>query len=204
MKSLGQNTLPNQLGERGIVSQASFDRPSPRGDFEAMARRRFQDPRLELVGDWYEIRVYEDEYINGRRIRKRKRVKLAPASMPIREVKKVKEEYLRPLNQGLVAVGSAMKFEEYVNTVYVPTEMPLLASSTQERYGGILKNYLVPTFGDRCLRELTPVVLQQYISGFKIKDSGQKTEEAVKKEVTDAFDRASVVKIRVVLSSFLR
>lgn len=124
--------------------------------------------------------------------------------MPIREVKKVKEEYLRPLNQGLVAVGSAVTFEEYVNTVYVPTEMPLLASSTQERYGGILKNYLVPTFGDRCLRELTPVALQQYISGFKIKDSsGQKTEEAEKKGVTDALERASVVKIRVVLSSCL-
>ena len=60
-----------------------------------MARRRFQDPRLELVGEWYEIRVYEDEYVNGRRIRKRKRVKLAPASMPIREVQKVRAEYLR-------------------------------------------------------------------------------------------------------------
>ena len=95
MKPLGHNTPPNQPEERGIVSQASFDRPSPRGDFEAMARRRFQDPRLELVGEWYEIRVYEDEYVNGRRIRKRKRVKLAPASMPIREVQKVRAEYLR-------------------------------------------------------------------------------------------------------------
>src|SRR3974390_1737040 len=93
MKSLGHNTTPTQLRERGIVS--CFDRPSPRGDFEAMARRRFQDPRLELVGEWYEIRVYEDEYVNRRRIRKRKRVKLAQASMPIREVQKVRAEYLR-------------------------------------------------------------------------------------------------------------
>jgi hypothetical protein len=148
--------------------------------------------------------VYEDEYFNARRIRKRKRVKLALASMPIREVKKVRDEYLRPLNQGLVAVGSAITFEEYLNTVYVPTEMPLLASSTQERYGGVLKNYLMPTLGDRCLRELTPVVLQQYISGFKIKDSsGQKTEAAAEKGMTDALERESVDKIRDVLSSSL-
>jgi integrase len=82
--------------------------------------------------------------------------------------------------------------------------MPLLASSTQERYGGVLKNYLMPTLGDRCLRELTPVVLQQYISGFKIKDaSGQKTEAAAEKGMTDALERESVDKIRDVLSSSL-
>ena len=155
---------------RGIVSaEASFDRPSPKGDFEAMARRRFQDPEPELVGNWWQIRVYQDEYSNGRRTRKRKRIRIAPASMPVREVQKLKAEYLRPLNQGLISAGSATSLESFVRSVYMTTALPLMASSTQGRYRGIIENYLVPAFGALCLRDLTPLTLQQYISGFEIK-----------------------------------
>src|ERR1051326_1050906 len=157
--------IPSRL-DRGILSEASFDRPSPRGDFEAMARRRFQDPELEQVGNWWQIRIYQDEYSNGRWIRRRKRIKLAPATMPVREVQKIKAEYLRPLNQGLVTAGSATMFEDYIRNVYTTTELPLLASSTQERYSGIIANYLIPTFGGFCLREMTSLTLQKYISGF--------------------------------------
>jgi hypothetical protein len=106
------------------------------------------------------MRVYRDEYINGRRVRKRKRIRLAPASMPVREVQKVKAEYLRPLNQGLISAGSATPFEGFVNTVYKTTALPLLASSTQDRYRGIVDLYLIPTFGSLCLRDLTPLTLQ--------------------------------------------
>lgn len=133
-----------------------------------MARRRFQDPDLELVGKWWQIRIYQDEYSDGRRIRRRKRIRLAPASMPVREVQKLKAEFLRPLNQGLVSEGSATTFETYVHTVYRNTEMPLLASSTQDRYNGIIGGYLIPEFGELCLRQLTPLALQRYISGFRI------------------------------------
>src|SRR5437764_4386220 len=153
MKSPTQKPAPPGAGERGILIEAIFDRPSPRGDFEAMAKRRFQDPKPELVGNWWEIRVYQDENLNGRRIRKRKRIRIAPASTPVREVQKIKAEYLRPMNQGLVTVGSVTTFENYIETVYNVTELPLMATSTQSRYRGIVDNYLVPTFGTLCLRE---------------------------------------------------
>src|SRR5580692_11883720 len=93
-----------QLGETHgtLLGKTSFDRPSLRGELEAMAKRRFQDPEPEVVGNWWQIRVYRDEYVNGRRVRKRTRIRLAPASMPVREVQKIKAEYLRPLNQGLI------------------------------------------------------------------------------------------------------
>ena len=133
-----------------------------------MARRRFQDPELEQVGNWWQIRIYQDEYVNEEWIRRRKRIKLAPATMPVREVQKIKAEYLRPLNQGLVTAGSATMFEDYVRNVYSTTELPLLASSTQERYSGIIANYLIPTFGSFCLREMTSLTLQKYISGFQV------------------------------------
>jgi len=102
---------------RVTVVEASFDRPLQTGELEAMARRRYQDPEPELVGNWWQIRVYRDEYVNGRRIRKRKRIRLAPASMAVREVQKLKSEYLRPLNQGLISEGAATPFESFVRSV---------------------------------------------------------------------------------------
>lgn len=169
-----------------------------------MAKRRFQDPEPEVVGNWWQIRVYRDEYVNGRRVRKRTRIRLAPVSMPVREVQKIKAEYLRPLNQGLISAGSATPFEGFVNNVYNTTALPLLASSTQARYRGIVDLYLVPTFGSLCLRDLTPLTLQKYISGFQISepdDIKQRNPEGdgAKKHLS----RESVDKIRDVLSSVL-
>jgi integrase len=188
-------------GQRDIVGAASFDRPSTE-DFNAMARRRFQDPDLELVGKWWQIRIYQDEYSNGRRIRRRKRIRLAPASMPVREVRKLKAEYLRPLNQGLISEGSATTFETYVSNIFTTTEIPLLASSTRSRTEGIIDNYLIPEFGSLCLRQLTPLTMQRYISAFPIQGGGD-NPPAMKSAVRKGLARESVDKIRDVLSSIL-
>ena len=169
-----------------------------------MAKRRYQDPEPEVVGNWWQVRVYRDEYSDGRRIRKRIRIRLAPASMPVREVQKIKAEYLRPLNQGLISAGSAMPFESFAETVYITTALPLMASSTQDRYRGIIDNYLVPTFGSLCLRDLTPLTLQKYLSGFEIRepqDNKQKNPEPPSKK--KRLSRESVDKVRDVLSSVL-
>ena len=169
-----------------------------------MAKRRFQDPHLEQVGNWWEIRVYEDEYSNGRRIRKRKRIRLAPVDMPVREVQKLKAEHLRPLNQGLISAGSATTLESFARDVYIATELPLMASSTQDRYQGIVDNYLVPAFGGLCLRDLTPLTLQRYISGFVITNpDAPKAEDSKENEAKKQLSRESVDKIRDVLSSVL-
>ncbi len=52
-----------------------------------------------------------------------------------------------------------------METVYKSTLLPLLANSTRNRYEGVIKNYLMPAFGSKCLRDLTPLTLQQYFSG---------------------------------------
>src|ERR1700674_586509 len=170
MSSRGHKSTPHAPKRRDtLCGKASFDRPS-RGELESMARRRFQDPEPEVVGNWWQVRVYRDEYENGRKVRKRTRIRLAPASMPVREVQKIKAEYLRPINQGLISAGSATPFESFVNTVYNTTAMPLMASSTQARYRGIVDLYLIPTCGSLCLRDLTPFTLQKYISGFQIRE----------------------------------
>ena len=130
-----------------------------------MARRRFQNPKPQRRGKWWVLLYRQDEFDQGRSIRRRKRIRIAPASMPEREARKIALEFLRPLNQGLETIGSATMFSDYVAGVYKPTVMPLLASSTQERYAGVVKNYLMPAFGDKCLRDLTPLTVQRYLSG---------------------------------------
>ena len=74
-----------------LLGEANPGKPS-RGDFESMARRRFQGPEPKREGNWWYLLFWQDEFENGRRVRKRKRMKLAPATMPQREVKKIAAE----------------------------------------------------------------------------------------------------------------
>jgi hypothetical protein len=163
---MGLNGHNNDTVERrDIVSaEANFSAGHSKGDFEQMARRRFQDPEPVRSGHWWYLLYWQDVFANGTNIRKRKRHKLAPAHIPEREAKKMAAEYLRPMNQGLTPIGSATKFELYVDTIYDTTVLPLLAKSTQQRYLGVIKNHLKPAFGSACLRDLTPLTLQQYFS----------------------------------------
>jgi integrase len=175
------------MGETcATVSREATPALSP-GDFEAMAKRRFQNPGPERVGRFWYVRIWQDVFVDGVRTRQRQRVKLAPASTPEREAKKIAAEILRPVNQGLVTVGAAVNFSEYVEGTYKPTVMPLLAKSTQERSEGVIRNYLIPAFGNLCLRELTALVLQKYFSSM----------------ATSKLSHESRDKIRDVLSSIL-
>jgi integrase len=163
MASPGNN--PSSPGKaRAIVSsEANLGGPS-KGDFESMARRRFQDPTPKRRGDWWTIQVRRDDFSGGKRKRKKTRVRIAPATVPEREARKIAAEYLRPLNQGLESIGSATNFTVYVEKTYTPVVMPLLAKSTQERSEGVIRNYLIPAFGKLCLRDLTTLTVQRYFS----------------------------------------
>jgi len=127
-----------------------------------MARRRFQSPQPFKEGQFWWLRVWDTNQAGSR---KRQRIKLAPADMPLREVQKIAEEKLRPVNQGLILTGSAMNFSEFVTNTYIPTYLPLLSSSTRSSYQGVIAKYLEPRFGRLCLRDLTRLTLQQYFSG---------------------------------------
>jgi integrase len=165
--------------------QAEATPPASHGDYEAMARRRFQNPKPERIGKFWYVRIRQDHFENGRTFRKLTRLKIAPASMLEREVKKIAAELIRPTNQGLITIGSAVNFREFVQSEYIPTILPLLATTTRESYQATITKYLEPAFGDYCLRELTPRVLQRYFSNLKIA-------------------HPSIVKVRDALSSVLR
>ncbi len=159
-----QNLRSQARHGRGIVlAEANFDQPSKE---EKMARRRYQDPKPRREGKWWYVLIWKEviDKIAGTK-RKRKREKLAPATMPEREVRKIAAELLRPLNQGLLTIGSATRLLDYVEDVYRETVLKAMAKSTQGRYNSVLKVYLQPTFGQLCLRDITPRVVQQYFSG---------------------------------------
>ena len=180
MSSLANNLVPpTETGHAMLGAEANSGKPS-KGDFETMARRRFQDPKPKRVGKWWYLLVRQDEFEKGGRVRKRKRIKLAPATMPEREVRKIAAETLRPLNQGLVTIGSATKFEDFVEGTYKPIVLPLMAKSTQDRYSGVIKNHLTPNFAQTCLRDLTPLTIQRYLSGMAKSELSHESNDKIK------------------------
>jgi integrase len=173
--------------DRGILLAEANTGDPLKGDFERMARRRFQDPKPRRRGNWWTIQVRQDVFVDGKLERSNKRVRLAPVAMTEREVRKVAAEYLRPLNQELQSVGSATNFAHYVERTYLTVVMPLFAKSTRDRSEGILENYLLPTFGELALRDLSPLSVQRYFSNM----------------ATSVLAHESRDKIRDVLSSVL-
>jgi len=163
-----------------VLGEANTGTPL-KGDFERMARRRFQDPKPFRRGEWWCLQYWRDDLTEGKHRRRKAWAKLAAASMPEREVRKVAAELLRPLNQGLESIGSATNFTSYVNETYIPVVMPLMAKSTQDRSRGIIANYLHPVFGGLCLRDLTTLTIQRYFSEM----TGSKLSHESKDKIRD-------------------
>jgi integrase len=148
-----------------LHGEAATCLPLNNGGFERMARRRYQDPTPKRRGVWWTLRFRQDEIVNGKLKRVRKEVRLGLiARVSERDARRLASEHLRPLNQGLQSIGSAVNFQHYVEKTYIQIAMPLFARSTQGRYQGVLDNYLIPAFGELCLRDLTPMTLQRYFS----------------------------------------
>ncbi len=126
-----------------------------------MARRRFQSPKPFKEGQFWWLRVWDTNLAGSR---KRQRLKLASADMPVREVQKIAAEKLQPVNRGLVLIGPAMNFGDFVTDIYERTYLPLLSSSTQDSYNGVISKYLKPEFSRLSLRDLTRLTVQKYFS----------------------------------------
>ena len=130
-----------------------------------MAKRRYQDPKPKREGNFWWIRIWTDQIVNGVRTRTRQRIKLAPASMPEREVRKIAAQtVLQPINQGLLTVGSAVTFSDFVENTYKTTALPLLAKPVQDCYSAMIDRHLEPVFGSHALRDMTRLTLQRYFS----------------------------------------
>src|SRR5215831_13318350 len=164
---------------RGTVGEAFFSGPS-RGDFESMARGRYQKPSPRREGNQWVLYYWADDFENGQRRRKKKRHVLGPSTMGAREAEKIRDEFLRPINQGLVSIGSATKFADFVATVYRPVVLPTMAKSTRDRSMSVYTNYLGPAFGDMPLRDITHLSVQKYVSGMASWTLAQESKDKVR------------------------
>jgi integrase len=181
------NSLSRSTFTRGTVVEACSGGPS-KGNYESMARRRYQKPSPRKEGQQWVLYFWDDEFVNGERIRKKRRHVLGPASMGEREAEKIRDEFLRPINQGLISIWSATKFEDYFETVYKPVILPTMAKSTRDRSISVYGNYLKPAFGGMSLRDVTVLSVQRYVSGMAGLKLAQESKD----------------KIRDVLSSIMR
>jgi integrase len=180
MLSLGDDIATISGEDRAIVSAEANTGIPLRGEFERMARRRFQDPTPKRRGAWWTIQVRHDVFADGKRKRSNKRVRLAPAAMSEREVRKVAAEYLAKLNQGPQGIGSATNFAHYVERTYMTVVMPLMAKSTRNRSEGVLNNYLLPSFGELSLRDLTPLSVQRYFSNMALSPLSHESKDKIR------------------------
>ena len=158
--------MGSTLAESGNLTPEAnaADALSLREEREKMARRRYQEPTPKQHGKHWTIVVTEDFFQDGQPKRRQKRIRLAPLGTKWRTVLRLRDEQIKPLNQGMLAFGSATDLNTFVRQIYIATEMPLLAKTTQQRYRGVLEKYLLPRFGNSSLRDLTPAVLQKYFS----------------------------------------
>ena len=165
MSAPGQFAIVDADDRRNIASEEDHSTATLLERYEQVARRRFQNPTPFREGNWWWISPWLDEIVGGRLKRKRTRRKVCPADTPEREARKIAAEMLRPMNQGLQTIGSATRFAAYVEDIYRPTLLPLLASTTRVSYEGTLRKYVLPAFGEMALRDMNTLTLQKYFSG---------------------------------------
>jgi integrase len=166
-----------------------------------MARRRYQKPAPRREGQQWVVYYWDDEFVDRERRRKKRRHVLGPANMGEREADKVRDEFLRPLNQGLINVGSATKLGDYVESVYKPVVLPTMAKSTRDRAVSVYGNYLCSAFGEMCLRDITPLAVQRYVSGmaeWQLSESKDKVRDVLSSILGSAVRYGLLVKNPVI------
>jgi len=163
-------TLHVQPTRGSVSAEANYLAPLKGAD---MARRRHQSPKPFKEGNWWWINPWQDHFCDGRLVRKRKRVKLCEVTKSKHEAMERADEELRKLNSQ--TIGSATRFENYVNSTYKPVVLPLMASTTQKNYESTLRKYLMPVFGAMPLRDLSTLALQKYFSGLGTSELGGDT-----------------------------
>lgn len=76
--------------------------------------------------------------------------------------------------------------------------MPLMAKSTRDRSEGVIRNYLIPAFGELCLRDLTPLTIQRYFSNMATSplahESRDKIRDVLSSVLTSAVTYGLLVK----------
>jgi hypothetical protein len=129
-----------------------------------MARRRYQHPKPFVGGKWWVLQIRRDRFDGADYVRENQPIKLAPVDTPVRVAQKLADEYLHPLNHGSETVGSATIFRHFVEQTYNKVVLRKMAKPTQERSGGVIRNYLLPALGEIALRDITRLAVERFLA----------------------------------------
>jgi integrase len=140
-----------------------------------MARRGFQQGSLfrrgtrrkVWVARWWEDVIQADGTLGRLR---RSEVIGTVAEFPTRRLAmQVLSQRLGTINTGKARPTSVRTFSSFVKDDWIPVVLPTLKYATQKHYRYMLDVHLIPSFGQRQLRELTREELQSFLSR-KLKD----------------------------------
>jgi hypothetical protein len=186
----GTSTTSAILDGCGIVP-VEANRPAPlRGDFSAMARRRFQNPKPFRKGNWWWILPRTDKFVDGKLTRVRERKQVCEADISKREAQRIANEMLRPMNQGLDGgAGAAMRFRDYVKT-YFKAHLDKKRKPTRDSYNMTLDKHILPVFGDVPLRNISLLMLDEYFSSLGTSKLGGYSVLKIKEVISSALGRA--------------
>jgi hypothetical protein len=87
----------------------------------------------------------------------------AVSDMTLRQARKLAEEQLRPINQGILLPQSTMDLRAFVDRYFEPLFFPTLKRSTQKRYRQTLNTHLLPAFGKSRLCDIGTLTLQSFV-----------------------------------------
>ncbi len=162
-----------------------------------MARRRYQKGSIRKRGkripvwelQWWEDYITEDGGIG----RRRRSVTLGAVSeITLREARKLADERVRPVNQGILVPQSTMKFLDFVERYFEPLFFPTLKVSTRNRYRQTLKTHLLPAFGKYRLCDLRTVDLQRFVLQKMESGLGWESANHFRNLVSKAFEMAKM------------
>lgn len=135
-----------------------------------MARRRYQQGCLFLRGKkrkvWV-LRYREDVMLPSGEIERVNRSEIIGAlfDIPTRRIaQRIVESKLRAINQGIYRPKTTLTFREFVETQWQPSLFPTFKRSTSRGYAYMLRKYLIPTFGESKLTEMTRQMVQAFVA----------------------------------------
>src|ERR1700739_4054087 len=115
---------------------------SLRSEIDAMARRRYQNPKPKRHGNQWRILVWKDVFKNGSWSRERMpHVLGAVNEIGFREAQQRAATVLDPLNLQPRNPGVAVTFRTFVDEVYRQIFLPVQTKAHAGRYDGILENH---------------------------------------------------------------
>lgn len=146
-----------------------------------MARRRYQNPKPELRGNRWEIRIRRDLALDdGSVVRKQQRIvlggrtELPTEKLAIRAAKPI----LDKLNSSLYRPEAITTFADFAER-WQATVLPEMKPSTQYDYRSIIRVHLLPAFGKYHLHAITPEMIQSFIARKKQEVSAGRTWNVV-------------------------